>query len=227
MNYLALDIGNVICDVDLNPFFSYMNQFDSKLSTEEAFIVCEEMQPRLDLALSSIDSELERICLHHNRSRDKHHKELKQLWLNSIKPVPQINEILNELILDGVKIALLSNIGMDHATVVRNILPIDNCLQHFSCEVGARKPSKLYFQSFELDYPQFWNGYIRSYSEDMTSYYPQKPLYIDDRRENLFAAENYFHTQYFSIKDYTDYDLAASKLKELLLHNHYLSSPAE
>ena len=147
MKYLALDIGNVIVDCDLNSFFTYMSQIvDNPKSYEEAFVICEEMQPRLDLGITTIDTELDRICLGHGGHRNK----MKELWLGAIKPVPQINEILLELISDGVKIALLSNVGIDHAAVMRKVLPIDNCLQHFSCEVGARKPSKLYFQSFEL-----------------------------------------------------------------------------
>ena len=66
-------------------------------------------------------------------------------------------DFLKELENQDVKIALLSNMGLEHATFIRESLPelFQGRLLHLSCEVGARKPTKLYYQSFLQDHDEF------------------------------------------------------------------------
>jgi len=232
MKCLALDIGGVVADFDLGPFINHMAQFDTSLNWQEAYLICEEMQPRLDLGLTNIDSELDRLCYYYNKGqRENYHNIMKDFWINALRPVEQIHKILNELKSNNVTIAILSNIGIDHAIKVRELLPIANYIQHFSCDVGARKPSKLYFQSFEKEYRCFWN-FAPFHNENGYTYHDPvdkihdrlMPLYIDDKQENLNAGIKYFNTERFSVKDYKNYDLAAEALRKILIKYNYLSS---
>jgi hypothetical protein len=231
MRHLALDIGGVVSDFDLDPFINHMAKFDTALNWQQAYIACEEMQPRLDIGLTNIDSELDRLCYYYNKGqRENYHSVMKDLWINALRPVEQIHKILEELKSNNVTIALLSNIGTDHAIKARERLPIADYIQHFSCEVGARKPSKLYFQSFEKEY-RFWRG-APEYNNNHSSYHIygesnkfMVPLYIDDKQENLNAGAKYFNTERFSVKEYPNYDLAAEALRKILINYGYLSSP--
>jgi FMN phosphatase YigB (HAD superfamily) len=91
---------------------------------------------------------------------------------------------------EGLEIALLSNIGFEHAKLVHKLLSYDECgfffnHKHFSCEVGARKPTKLFYQSFLMQHPEF-----------------QGCLYVDDLQENLDAADELgFRIRKFSLQD--------------------------
>jgi FMN phosphatase YigB (HAD superfamily) len=84
---------------------------------------------------------------------------------------------MKDLHSQGVKFALLSNMGKEHHDYLKIICPeiFDLSEIHFlSYQVGARKPSRVYFKTFIDDYNS-WGGSI----------------YIDDRLENLIASKQY------------------------------------
>lgn len=67
-------------------------------------------------------------------------------------------------------------------------------VEHISYQVGARKPSKIYFQSFLLDHPG-WAGAV----------------YVDDRDDNLAVGKKY---SFKSFKFELDKVLQLSKAKQ-------------
>ena len=75
-----------------------------------------------------------------------------------------------------MKVALLSNIGVEHAQMMETKLELGGffpgAIKHFSCHVGARKPSMVYYQSFLLQHPEFFGC-----------------LYVDDVADNLNASK--------------------------------------
>ena len=85
-------------------------------------------------------------------------------------------DFLDDLKGQGEEVAILSNMGHEHATHIRENYPriFDGCHLHLSCEVGARKPTKLYYQSFMMQYPHFAGA-----------------PFFDDRPENVIAAKEF------------------------------------
>ena len=51
---------------------------------------------------------------------------------------------------------------------------LSESVKHYSCEVGARKPSKLYYHSFLQMHPEFKGA-----------------IYVDDNKENLEASKEF------------------------------------
>src|SRR5208282_4959941 len=102
--------------------------------------------------------------------------------------------LISELVEAGIRVALLSNIGKEHSQYFRKLMAtavdskgISRAIQFFSCEVGARKPSLLYYQTFLYMHPDF----------------KENCLYIDDLQENLDAAKKLgFKTVKFDLKDF-------------------------
>jgi FMN phosphatase YigB (HAD superfamily) len=128
--------------------------------------------------------------------------ELSAMWNETVKGHPLMIEYVKGLIhKDNIKIALLSNIGIDHASIMRDILTpdiYDHSVRFFSCEVGARKPSYLYYKTFLDLCPEFRNC-----------------VYLDDRVENIEAGKIFgFNAQHFALDGFTA-DEMTKKLKEI------------
>lgn len=192
---VAFDIGNVLCHVDLDTFFDWLvtkNVVDSKERADE--FICGIQHPQ-DLGLYNIRQGFYRF----NPQLDK--KTLQQLhnmWLDAVRPSEVMLGLVEELIeKHGYQVSLLSNIGFDHSGALRQQCPVfRKCNQHFSCEVGARKPTKLFYQSFIIQYG-----------------WPQDVLFFDDRKENVEAAAGYLTGVQFDIENYDSDEEAAQVMK--------------
>jgi FMN phosphatase YigB (HAD superfamily) len=122
-----------------------------------------------------------------NGQMDKYWNEIEAAWNDSLRENDIMMNFVSTLKSEGVKIALLSNIGLDHAKFIRsNCSEVFNrCIQHFSFEVGAAKPQMLYYQSFLLN------------NEDFAGC-----VYLDDRKENIVAgAKQKFDAIHFDLDD--------------------------
>lgn len=188
MKYLALDIGNVLVKVDIAEFLNTLSStFNMPIEDCTRFLT--RFQKPHDLGLTTMRRELEdRFDI---GSDDLLVDELLACWDRSLTLNSDMITMLSELKKEvGLEIALLSNIGVEHAELIKNMLSYDECgfyfnHEHFSCEVGARKPTKLFYQSFLMQYPDFHGC-----------------LYVDDLQENLDAADIFgFRTQLFSLHD--------------------------
>lgn len=185
MKYLAVDLGNVVCGVDFTAFISKLSKcINVSFSDVDYFL--NRTQKLHDLGLTDLRSELQDHFKIHSESMVD---ELMVEWNNTISANPHMISILAELIhQDAVKVALLSNIGFEHAAVMESILTkdvYDHSIKFFSCQVGARKPTYLYYKTFLDMYPDF-----------------KGCLYLDDRPENIKAGDEFgFNTRNFVLSD--------------------------
>jgi len=186
---LCLDIGNVLCHLKFQPFVDAVSK-SLNITYEEVWYFLHKFQKLHDLGLTSVANEL---ADHFKVKSPVIIKELDDLWLATLAPnwhiINGIERVAAEL---DVKIALLSNIGFEHAEYFQNNVKMDGAIKHFSCFVGARKPTTLYFQSFLMEYPDFRGA-----------------LYIDDNLSNLATGDKMgFKTFYFNLEE--KYDLMKS-----------------
>jgi FMN phosphatase YigB (HAD superfamily) len=206
MKYLAVDLGNVICRVNFTDFKKKLSkQFNVDMEYAEYFL--NRTQRFHDSGLTNISDELRDFF---NIKSSVVLAELMEEWNLTIQPDVAMISMLKDMISpknnEQVKVALLSNIGPEHANIMSLILTrevFDNSIRFFSCEVGARKPSYLYYKTFLDMYPEF-----------------KGCVYIDDRIENIEVGTemglNGIHfvlDQFCSGKDLAD---GIEKIKKLV-----------
>ncbi len=174
MNKLAIDIGQVICHLDFRNFNKLLANH-ACISEESADRFLFESQKMHDLGFSILEKDL------NNRLYDfnllpVYVKEVVAEWHKTVIPNPIVMEWLKKLLSRRVEIALVSNIGMEHAETMKTLLsPIYehlNVVKFFSCEVGARKPTYVYYQTFLNMYPKF-----------------KRCVYMDDNLDNIEAGK--------------------------------------
>lgn len=181
--YAAFDIGNVLCQVNFDNFLDALSK-NQNITKDEAFYFLSRTQKLHDLGLTNLRDELHD---HFKIRSEVIMEELLNYWNMSVWREGQMFGLLDDLMDKGIKIALVSNIGFEHVSYLnRNLSPYDawkNSIHFFSCDVGARKPSMLYYQSFLMQYPKF-----------------KDCIYVDDRQENLDAGKVFgFKTVHFSL----------------------------
>lgn len=169
--HVAFDIGNVLAEVDLTKFTEQLKEHIPPEADPMFFL--ENLQASQDLGLTTIRQSLRH---NHNIHEPELVEPLIEAWNASVKPNEMMLNFMDSLRSEGVKIALLSNIGFEHAEYLKKTCPrmFENVAEHLSFEVGARKPSKIYYQSFLMDHNE-WTGAV----------------YLDDRDENLKAGKKY------------------------------------
>lgn len=201
MKYVALDIGNVLCHVD---FTKLLRELSSELniSLEEALYFLNRSQKHHDLGLTMMKDEL----YDHFKIRSPVIVErILYQWDRSIQPNFQALDMYNTLSeKHGLQVALLSNIGIEHAKQAEEILShggfFERAIKHFSCNVGARKPTNLYYQSFLLEYPEF-HGCV----------------YVDDVVENLEAGKRYGFKPYHFALDSMDINEKLPEIEKMII----------
>jgi FMN phosphatase YigB (HAD superfamily) len=195
---VALDIGNVLCHVDIvGDFFNYLVEQNIMETVEQADEFISGIQYGQDLGLYNIRQGFYKFNPHMSK---KTLQNIHDKWLELVIPCEETLNVLGEVLDKGYEVALLSNIGKDHCAVVRQKCKVfERCIQHFSCEIGARKPSKLFYQSFLLQHD-----------------WPKNVMFLDDRQENIDAAKDYFFGIRFDIDDYESDSQAAAVLRKYL-----------
>lgn len=197
---VAFDIGCVLCHVYVNEFLDFLVEKGMFSSFNESEEFLAGIQFAQDLGLYNIRQGFYRF----KPDISKHLlEEMYNKWMNIVLPSLPMLKLLEDLVESKVQVALLSNIGYDHAKVVRRKYPIfKQCIQHFSCEVGARKPSKLFFQSFMLQHN-----------------WPTDTLFFDDRPENIKGAQGILQGVLFDMEEYPSDVEAATSLRVMLSKN--------
>lgn len=181
--YLALDIGNVLVKVNFDQFIRETSLY-LNLTKAEVFTFLERTQKLHDLGLTNIKEELKD---HFHIKSEPAVESILKCWNKSLFLDNNILQYLIEFSKTN-HVAILSNIGNEHTIVVKEMFKDMNYIEHFSCHVGARKPSNLFYQSFLIDHPEF-----------------KGCLYLDDIQANLDAGTKYkFKSVKFDLNDYND-----------------------
>lgn len=194
MIHAAFDIGQVLCSFTIETFTKALSRI-LRLSDDESFFVLEHIQNMQDIGITKVSHALR--YRFPGLSLDAI-DELMAVWNSTVVPSPMMMNFLDNLRQEEVKIALLSNMGPEHIFHLRTTYPeiFVNAIQHISCEVGARKPSKLFFQSFCMDHDEF-SGCV----------------YVDDIEENLKVGKKYgFKTYQFSLEEMAKESASKQKL---------------
>jgi len=176
--YVALDIGNVLCKINLKDFISDISE-RLNISTLEVSACISRSQRLLDSGLVNMKEILEGEF--HIKSSVVV-KDLLHSWnMNVLNFDHDMFEFFTEISNNhDLHIALLSNVGFEHTKVIDSYLKMLNtqvwkeAIRYFSCEVGVRKPQSLYYQSFLQRYPKFYGC-----------------VYLDDLPDNLIMGSEF------------------------------------
>lgn len=171
MKYICLDIGNVLAHVDCSHFLMRLSK-TLNITLEEGQYFLTRTQKLHDLGCTSISDELRD---HFKIKSSIIIEELLETWdwaLYFDRGILSKWAALSEKY--DLQIALLSNMGFEHVKLIEEAGYFSNAIKHFSCHVGARKPSMLFYQSFLLEHPEF-----------------KGCLYVDDLQENLDASKKF------------------------------------
>lgn len=203
MKYLALDIGNVLCYIDFSTFLDKLKNVTGihKYQLWENFNKFQKLQDVGHFSLKDILSLIYNI-------NDCDNNVLIDLWNDTtLRFNLKILKFLSDLQNENVKIALLSNIGIDHANhfinFYNNRIVFSNTIKYFSCNYGLRKPNPIYYMNFLNIYPEF-----------------KGCLYLDDLPENIKTGKEFkFNSIRFDLNDYGDNLTAAENFKKIVLEN--------
>ena len=183
MQRVAFDLGNVLIDLHWDGFWETIKPMFSMQERAEIKYILEK-ESHIDFCgLTVLSDVLEK----------RYGKEVGQAvtdaWNKIVKPNNQMVNFVNKLKSEGFKVAFLSNMGFDHLNYLNKEYPDFMKLadvKHMSCEVGAAKPSLLYYQSFLMS------------NEDFSGC-----LYLDDLKDNLkMGSKVRFDSMHFDLNDY-------------------------
>lgn len=175
---VAFDIGNVLIQFDINKFTFELSK-KTGLKANESWNFSESLQKSQDIGITTVYQNLQ------NRFGNKNatfFAEMLDAWNSTLTANNKMLEFLENLKAQSIQVALLSNMGQEHYHYLSKTYPkmFDGTIQHISCEVGARKPTKLYYQSFLAQYPYFTRSCLGF-----------QTIYVDDIDENLKMGEQY------------------------------------
>ena len=180
--YVAFDLGNVIVDVDLDKF----GEVYAKVGDDNYMNFIDEIHHAQDCGLVTVEQAL--LSKYGKLLGRPLMGKLLKAWNSVVTLNEEMFKFLMDLKYCGVRVALLSNIGTEHAKYLRGVYPklFEGNVIHFSCDVGARKPTKLYFQSFLMENPEFGGC-----------------AFIDDRVENLEMSDKFgFNAILFNLNEF-------------------------
>lgn len=204
MTYVALDVGNVLVHVDFQIFIRDLSK-QLNITLEDAEYFMNRTHSLHDMGLTKMSDELRD---HFKIQSPVIMEELLKSWNSVIRTEHQIiDRMVSMMERRDLKVALLSNVGLEHAVKMSQILNFNDffnkCTRHLSCEVGARKPSKLYYQSFLMQHPEF-----------------QGCAYLDDLQENLDASVPFgFRPHRFSLQEHTPLQGYLNRIEDFIFSN--------
>jgi FMN phosphatase YigB (HAD superfamily) len=204
MTYVALDVGNVLVHVDFQTFIRALSK-QLNISLEDAEYFMNRTHSLHDMGLTKMSDELrDHFKIHSPVIMEELLKSWNAVITANHSMVSKMVDLMND---KELKVALLSNVGLEHAVKMSQILSFDDffnrCTHHLSCQVGARKPSKLYYQSFLLQHPEFHGC-----------------AYLDDLQENIDMAATFgFRAQRFSLQEHVPLDRYLHRIERFILEN--------
>ncbi len=208
--HVAFDIGNVLCQFDIMLFVKKLAEI-ANISDHDAYFFLDHLQKMQDIGVTSVAHGLE----YKFKLSGEELNTLLDAWNKTLSPNEMMLKFLDSLRADGVKIALLSNMGPEHIEYLRSTCPqmFEGTIQHISCEVGARKPQKLFFQSFCLDNDEFLKSGL-NFSEEESVIDFSGCLYVDDLEDNLKVGKKYgFKIYHFNLDETLKLSLGKQKME--------------
>lgn len=208
MKFCAFDIGNVLVYANFNEFLRKLSK-TLNITLEEATYFMNRSQKLHDLGLTNMSDELRD---HFKIKSPVTMEELITQWNEVIRPADFLLERIDKMEKEhNLKIALLSNVGLEHSAQMKRVLGyskfFDKAIKFFSCDVGARKPTILYYHTFLKLHPEFWGC-----------------PYIDDLQENLDVGASFGLNPYrFSLEELTNddnWEEKVAKLEAFILNQH-------
>lgn len=204
---ICFDLGNVIVECDVDKFYDQMKDFFSEEKYKQLIAMRDIIQTQHDIGIVTYRNFFE----HFDTSLSKEKiDQILELWNQAVKPNDEMVDFVLNFKKKNGGVAYLSNIGYEHSQHLTKSYPelFEHALLHFSCEVGARKPTKLYFQSF--------------LKEETVVRWPKPHLLIDDRQDNCEMAKRLgFATFQFSLKDELNNKLKMKKMQDLMYKYSY------
>ncbi len=207
MKFCAFDIGNVLVYANFNDFLKKLSK-TLNITLEEAMYFMNRSQKLHDLGLTNMSDELRD---HFKLKSPVMIEELIIQWNEVIRPADFLLERIDKLEKEhNLKIALLSNVGLEHAARMKQVLGMNTffnkAIKFFSCDVGARKPTILYYHTFLKLHPEFWGC-----------------PYIDDLQENLDVGGSFGLNPFrFSLEELneTNFEEKLAALEAFILNQH-------
>jgi FMN phosphatase YigB (HAD superfamily) len=194
---IAFDIGNVLFHFNLSPIIDLLMELNifEDINVAYKFMDCNQ-QPH-EIGLYNIKQSFLQID---KTLSDNILQQIQDRWMDIFYPSLPMIDIIEELIGNNHHVALLSNIGSDHAKAVLDKCKVfHKCIRHFSYEIGARKPTRLYYQSFLLQYG-----------------WPKNSLYFDDRSENIVIGNEFHQGVLFDLNNYLSDEDAAKAMRNYI-----------
>lgn len=213
MRKIIFDIGNVLFHVNFDKFNERLESLNIHFqNTSKLKTFVNDIQAHQDLGIIDMSQALR----HHLGVDDKFIPILLEEWNNCLKPNEKMMQLIEKYRSgvfeigyhpEPVQLAVASNMGTDHFAYLSNTYHIifernkgfSNIDAFISSQIGARKPSKLFFQSIMMDYPQYKGA-----------------LFVDDRPENLKAASMYFDTYLFDLEKATQENNIDKHIEQIL-----------
>jgi FMN phosphatase YigB (HAD superfamily) len=205
---IAIDIGQVIMHFQFDGFLTeFTNQMihngKDHFSKNDAWNFLDRTQRLHDLALTLLADELKyEFDVNHHTFAQWRVDRVVEEWNKSLVPNQYVVSWIEGLLDQGVKVALLSNIGIEHAKLMPKLLGskiYDNSIRWFSCDVGARKPTPIYYHTFLSLYPEF-----------------KGCIYLDDNLDNVKAGRDFeFNTIEFNLEHLKIDENIKNKLMEI------------
>ncbi len=169
MKNIVFDLGGVVfmrdpkkCTEDFIRFFSFVR-----------LDVMPHFWNEYDRGALTIDEVKEELCRYHNCDRKKVDNYM-QLAINKQEVIAPTEELIHDLKAAGYRLYVLSNMSKEFIAFLREV-PVYRYFdgEVVSCEEGVCKPEK---EIYEL--------LLSRYDLD-----PKETIFIDDRKENIEAAE--------------------------------------
>jgi len=215
--YIALDIGNVLVHFDVQNMVQELSKFvtgySQEVKMEVALSTLERVQASHDLGLLNFKHAMEEFLIRQDKSMTLAARQLSsgadslvEYWNDIVKLDNNIISFIKTLKENDVKIALLSNMGKEHYNHLKKIFPelFEDSIEFISFQVGARKPTKLYYHLFTQEHPEFKHA-----------------LYLDDLQDNLDASAKYLNPFNFNLENLSKSNKLKKTLKLIL--NKYVA----
>ncbi len=195
MKNIVFDLGRVVFAQDPNKSTEQFKQFFSYVSQSPM----PQFWVDYDLGVSSLDRVAEELASYRGVEA-VYARDMISQAIGKQETIAPTAALIRDLKAAGYKLYVLSNMSREFIDFLRT-KEVYSCFDGdvVSCEVGVVKPM-----------PQIYDILI-----DRFSLVPSETLFIDDRRENVEAAEakgiNAYHF------DRNDYEGSCVKLREMLL----------